>query len=390
MKVLNTKTIDIVIGGDLIPDDNLLNAFGNAKNGLLECPVYDAICDADLSIVNLECPVIEKQSGIIKSGPVIGVTPHMFEVLNFIDIFSLANNHIMDHGSAGLESTINAIQSIGSSFVGVGENANTALKLLIRPVNGVRVAILAISENEFGTASLNTPGAAPIDLISITRLLSTSRSDWDTLVVLVHGGLEHLKTPTPRLRNLCHFLVDMGASAVICQHTHCVGAMEYYNEKPIIYGQGNFYFRKPSSYPKHWFEGFLTKLTIDIDEPNKISFSAIPFFQSRSPDEVFLVDKQLTNESFMEDFRKCSSLLSDEFVRDEFNSFVKLNADRYLSILYGKGPWWRRFRRLLNIAGKTRGLRTDAVMLNTLRCESFRDSCVTLLESSIDDERKIK
>ena len=98
MKDLNTKTIDIVIGGDLIPDDNLLNAFGNAKNGLLECPVYDAICDADLSIVNLECPVIEKQSGIIKSGPVIALrqiclrysTLLIFSALQIIILWTMA------------------------------------------------------------------------------------------------------------------------------------------------------------------------------------------------------------------------------------------------------------------------------------------------------------
>ena len=83
-------------------------------------------------------------------------------------------------------------------------------------------------------------------------------------------------------------------------------------------------------------------------------------------------------------------MISDEFVKREFNSFVQLNADRYLSILYGKGPWWRRFRRLLSKGGTTRGRRTDAIMLNMLRCESLRDACITLLESSIDCEKKMK
>ena len=36
-----------------------------------------------------------------------------------------------------------------------------------------------------------------------------------------------------------------GADVVICQHSHCLGCYEKYNDCHILYGQGNFHFVKP-------------------------------------------------------------------------------------------------------------------------------------------------
>lgn len=79
------------------------------------------------------------------------------------------------------------------------------------------------------------------------------------MIVLYHGGKEHYRYPSPYLQKVCRKLVDKGAGIVICQHSHCVGAMENWNGGTIIYGQGNFLFDHSKS------EFWKTSLLIGLD-----------------------------------------------------------------------------------------------------------------------------
>ena len=77
----------------------------------------------------------------------------------------------------------------------------------------------------------------------------------------MHGGNEGYPYPSPRLMDTCRFLVEQGANAVICQHSHCVGCYEEYRGGHIVYGQGNLIF-DASIPPPGWNEGVLVRLHI--------------------------------------------------------------------------------------------------------------------------------
>src|ERR1039458_1225044 len=98
----------IVIGADICPIEGNKPHFltGDAK-GLLN-DVLAELQEADLCIANLECPLIEKQTSISKTGPVFGEPSLCINGLKQagIDVLNLANNHILDHGTPGLENTL--------------------------------------------------------------------------------------------------------------------------------------------------------------------------------------------------------------------------------------------------------------------------------------------
>ena len=48
-------------------------------------------------------------------------------------------------------------------------------------------------------------------------------------------GMKNINYPSPRIKKLYHFLVDIGADAVIGHHPHVVQGYEEYNGKPIYY-----------------------------------------------------------------------------------------------------------------------------------------------------------
>jgi len=222
--------MNILITGDTCPIGRNQGFFQRGNTMSLLNDLRPEFEKADISVVNLECPLIQKEAPIEKCGPNLGAPVDCANGLKAmgIDVVGLANNHIMDHGPQGLWITIKALGEHGIAHVGAGENVDKARKILVREVHGIRIGIFAVAEHEFGIATKNAPGANPLDVIDFVRNINEHRSEFDKLIVLVHGGNEHYQYPRPGLMDICRFYVEQGASAVICQHSHCVGCMETY------------------------------------------------------------------------------------------------------------------------------------------------------------------
>ncbi len=109
--------IKIIFGGDVCPinRNELYYKKGDAKSIFND--FLSELKSADFSIVNLECPLIDKDTPIIKNGPIIGVSSKCINGIknSGINLVNLANNHILDHGKKGLKNTIKVCQKEGRS-----------------------------------------------------------------------------------------------------------------------------------------------------------------------------------------------------------------------------------------------------------------------------------
>ena len=68
-------------------------------------------------------------------------------------MLNLANNHILDHGPQGLESTLQAAEAAGIATFGAGRDREEAAAILVRTVGGIRIGILGVAEHEFSIAT---------------------------------------------------------------------------------------------------------------------------------------------------------------------------------------------------------------------------------------------
>ena len=229
----------ILIAADICPIEGNLPYFKRGDANSLFNDLLEEFQQADLTIANLECPLIEQPAPVLKTGPVFGVASQCIDGIKHagIKVLSLANNHIMDHGPSGLKNTLAVCARAGIETVGAGENIEAARRILVRDLNGTRVAILSVAENEFSIAAKDRWGANPLDLIDFVRTVRSHQGQFDYLIVLVHGG-DEFHVPSPRVKDTCHFLIEMGANAVIVQHSHCLGGYERYQGGHIVYGQG--------------------------------------------------------------------------------------------------------------------------------------------------------
>ncbi len=217
--------------------------------------LHDLIATADIAIVNMEGPIRTSSASIPKSGPAIQMDVAVPSVLKSIgfDVVSLANNHIMDYGPQALHCTIEACEDEKLLVCGAGENLYEAVKPAERVVaGGIRVAVLAFCEQEFGVAHDEQPGSAWISHPQVVKRVAEAAETADVVVVLAHGGVEEVPfSPIQRQAQLRQF-IDAGATLVIGHHPHVPQGWELYRQGVVFHSLGNFLFDYPGGarFPK--------------------------------------------------------------------------------------------------------------------------------------------
>lgn len=154
-------------------------------------------------------------------------------------VMSLANNHALDFGIAGRESTRKVLDDLDIAHSGaVGDIAHLTIK-------GRRIAVIAFAAYDT-SYNLN-------DLEAAKQVVAESVADADLVVVSFHGGAEGAERQhTPHgaesflgenrgdLRKFAHAMIDAGADLLIGHGPHVVRGMEVYRDRLIAYSLGNF------------------------------------------------------------------------------------------------------------------------------------------------------
>jgi poly-gamma-glutamate capsule biosynthesis protein CapA/YwtB (metallophosphatase superfamily) len=149
-------TTTLVAAGDII----LAEAIHDTGNAL-----FDVIRAADIASGNLEFVLTNSDEAsdkliTLKADPSIAPT---IAALGF-DVLTLANNHMMDFGVAGLNDCLAAVSAAGIVPVGAGATLEASLKPHITTVKGTKIAFFGVSTHlpNVSAAGLSRPGIAPL------------------------------------------------------------------------------------------------------------------------------------------------------------------------------------------------------------------------------------
>jgi len=370
----------ILIGGDIMPAGINEAAFGCGDAEAILGDLLPAFQNADLVIANLEAPLLNTQSPVHKSGPVLGVPATCIAGLAAmgIDVVGLANNHTMDHGDLGLQSTLATCTEAGIECVGAGSSLEAASRILVRDVLGHRIGFLALAEHEFGIATRTRSGVCPLDPVVFSRAIRAQQDTYDSLIVLIHGGNEFYRHARPALQQTCRYLVELGSDLVLCQHSHIVGCYEEYRGGYIVYGQGSF-ICDGADKPIFWHEGLL--ISIDLKMGESPDFCVVPLVQSEGgkPGARLMKGERLLN--FQQELQyRCKEIMDPSVVDQNWDEFCEQQRVEYLRRF---GALHRLFRLLDRYTGYIqyllgrRRIRLD--QLNLVRCESHREVLINLL-----------
>ena len=254
---------------------------------------------ADLTVANLECAMtLEGTEHPTKTVTYRGRPEYVAGIAAAgIDLVSLANNHTLDYGLVGLQSTQAALTANNILFSGSGSNSSEAYAPVFTNTKGVSMAWLANSDrtgqyNNFQpylNAGYNKPGFAYLTPYYLQGQINSVRNSVDLVVMEMHAGSEYSPAPgagydqwqfgtgvpaeewvapreiieymdqdgesaedenySPLLdvphmwdRELRHFAIDAGADLVVIHHPHIVQGFEIYHGKLIAHSLGNFVF----------------------------------------------------------------------------------------------------------------------------------------------------
>lgn len=333
----------IIIGGDLGPTRSNFDHFSSGNiTEIVDQKIIEILMSSDYRIFNLEVPLIQQKTPIKKDGPVLSAPLSAMKGIKILDpsVFTLANNHVMDHGEEGLLSTIAQLTEQKIAFVGAGSNLAEASRPVVLDRHGRRIGIYACAEHEFSIADDNNPGANPLDLLEVFDHIKKLKSGCDLVIVLFHGGKEYYRYPTPDLQKTCRKMSTSGADLVICQHSHCIGAYEKYGNGVIIYGQGNFIF------DRHDDEFYKTGILVNVRLKSSIDIDFIPI--QKNGNGVKIPDPAFRAEILEGFYRRSEEILRNGFIERQFDEYCRLNGQYYLATLAGLGKTVRRIDKVLN------------------------------------------
>lgn len=319
----------IVVGADVVPTKSNFELFVKGDvDALVGGELKELLNSCDYSIFNLETPLTDTENPIKKCGANLRASTTVISGLKAINphLYTLANNHIMDQGTKGLDSTIATLRNAGVEHAGVGHDLYEASRPHIQTVGEKKIGIYCCAEHEFSIATDKKPGANPFEPLDSFDHVEDLRRLVDYVIVLFHGGKEHYRYPSPYLQRVCRKFVDKGANLIICQHSHCIGCKEEYREGTIVYGQGNFLFDDSDS------ELWQTGLLVAVDEDFRVSY--IPVVKKGNG--VRLADEKKKQEILGEFFDRSEKIKDPFFVESEYSRFAEEYWDRYLDALSGK------------------------------------------------------
>ncbi len=371
------EEIKIIIGADLVPTENNFDKFKNGDvDYLLGNNLKKRLEEADIRIFNLEVPLTDLECPIEKCGPNLFAPCESIVGIKKINpsCLTLANNHILDQGISGIESTIKVLEQNRISHVGVGKNPDEAAEPRIIEVKNKIIGIYACAEHEFSIVKKDRIGANPFDTLESFEHVRKLKEKCDYVVVLYHGGKEYYRYPSPNLQRYCRKFIESGADLVVCQHSHCIGCKEEYNNGTIIYGQGNFLFCKSNH--ECWQTGMLIEVSL---EKNKTHIDYIPI--QKTNDKVRMADEENGSKILQEFYRRNEEISEEGFVENNYKVF----AEKSLYEILGRNDFISKnfLFRVINKLSRNRLKRwyfeklylpkMKYVVSNTIECEAWNE-----------------
>jgi poly-gamma-glutamate capsule biosynthesis protein CapA/YwtB (metallophosphatase superfamily) len=170
-----------------------------------------------------------------------------------IDACTLANNHVLDWGHAGMGETLKTLREMGIQFAGAGCDLTEAQAPAVLPVAGKgRVLLYAFGSGTSGipadwAATEENAGVHLLPDLSagtvhhIGKLVNAVKQEGDVAVASIHWGGNWGYAIPPAHRNFAHALIDNADIDLVHGHSsHHVIGIEVHRGKLILYGCGDF------------------------------------------------------------------------------------------------------------------------------------------------------
>ena len=250
----SVRTARVVANGDILIHDALYYTAKKEDGSYDFNPFFEYVKPwiegADLAIGDFEGTISDRSP--LGGYPLFNAPVQIADTMKEVgyDVVDLAHNHILDTGLYGLKYTDKVFKDRGLDTVGVhADKKRSEDKILIKEVNGIKIAILAYAYGYNGmdanlTAEDRTNHLSDLDEEKMKEEIQRAEKEADVTVVMPQMGVEYKLEPTEEQKALYHKMIEWGADVVFGGHPHVIEPAETIekdgDKKFIIYSMGNF------------------------------------------------------------------------------------------------------------------------------------------------------
>ncbi len=201
-----------------------------------------------------------------------------------VDLVTTANNHSMDKRGDGLLRTIEVLDEKGIDHVGTYSSAVERENILIKNINGIKVAFLSYT---YGTNGIRIPEEYMVNLLDedlmVNDIHRAKAMNPDVIVVMPHMGNEYETYTRDIFKDYADVLLEAGADIVLASHPHVLQPMEIKTvvdkdgterECFVIYSLGNF-ISSQTTPPRN--AGIILNLDLSMTEGERFKIDEISF-----------------------------------------------------------------------------------------------------------------
>jgi poly-gamma-glutamate capsule biosynthesis protein CapA/YwtB (metallophosphatase superfamily) len=321
----------------------IIELYGDWCPGQLDVEVQ---FKSDFALINIEGPILDSDfnlelNKIFKVGPYLcSTTVPRFSATS---VLSLANNHIMDYGSNGVEKTLEKFGNERNYFVGTDYSFHSADVVRIEIADGKYVSVIANAEHQYGYATYSNEGYTAISERTF-HLIKQARDTGDFVIVSSHGGDEKSLLPSFARRDLLRSYINAGADVVWGHHAHVPQGWEFWKSGLICYGLGNF--ATDSSLISHDKLGKYS-LTVSLDTENILASKFFTTIQEFDSARLTIEKKEISPTIASCYFKVINEILiSDKLLLEYQDMYAQKIVTEFYSKIFPVFPifyWFRYF-----------------------------------------------
>jgi poly-gamma-glutamate capsule biosynthesis protein CapA/YwtB (metallophosphatase superfamily) len=207
----------------------------------------------DARIINLETAVTHSDDRVHK-GINYRMSPENAACLAAakIDCCTLANNHVLDWGRAGLKESLATLQKLNVRVAGAGRSAREARVPAVLILSKARLLVFSFGSPSSGVpvdwaATDDAPGVNWLPDLSETSALRVAeqivalRRPGDLVIVSIHWGSNWGYDVPDEQRKFAHTLIGKAGVSIVHGHSsHHPKPIEIYRDRLVLYGCGDF------------------------------------------------------------------------------------------------------------------------------------------------------
>ncbi|MFX0100531.1 MAG: CapA family protein [Candidatus Hodarchaeota archaeon] len=348
-------TISLRAVGDLMKNPGIQFSRDKFYNN-----VDELIFGGDIAVANLESMLtkenIETTTYSATKTPKINATLEDYRALighssRTYDIVCLSNNHALDRGEEGIQTTIAQLEEDGIRHFGVNFSPEDTQRCLIHEKNGIKLGFIgfthSLNRQPFPEGKEYIVNYLPFhskkfarerDYSPIkTQITYCKEQGCDLIILTLHWGLEYDFFPTVAQVEMARDLAEAGADVIISHHTHCIQPFEWHECKrdggrivPIFYGLGNLSANKCRP---HVVLSLIASISITrgtTKDGFKMtlvdSVDIVPVFQLEKPD----------GDGYYIELQFLSDMVKEEFNDDSFAQYI-IQLREYADLILGTG-----------------------------------------------------